>query len=107
MDKYDALIKEVENALTALGYDLNKHTFRLIVLTLNFSGRIRKQYVIHLDDKYFGVWDTIKKTFIDEKYFHFNKKTTFELKNAPFCVIFIVELLDGKFSFITLHPKKT
>ena len=52
---------EVRKALEALGYDLNKHTYCVIVR----PNLLSSQCEVQLDGKYFGVWDTARKTFVD------------------------------------------
>ena len=52
---------EVRKALEALGYDLDKHTYRVVVR----PNLCPSQREVQLDNKYFGVWDTNRKTFVD------------------------------------------
>lgn len=52
---------EVRKALEALGYDLNKHTYCVVVR----PNLCPSQCEVQLDSKYFGVWDTNRKTFVD------------------------------------------
>lgn len=57
----ESLLAEVRTALEALGYNLKKHNFSIVIRpTLTQS-----QYEVQLDGKYFGVWDTARKTFVD------------------------------------------
>jgi len=56
-----ALLDEVRTAFETLGYDLRTHNFSIVIRpTLTQS-----QCEVRLDGKYFGVWDTARKTFVD------------------------------------------
>lgn len=56
-----ALLVEVRMALETLGYDLDKHIFHIIIR----PDRVIWQYEVWLDNEYFGIWDTNRKTFVD------------------------------------------
>lgn len=48
-------------AVAALGYDMDKTTVEINLRHPADTGRLR----VDLNGKYFGVWDTPRKTFVD------------------------------------------
>ncbi len=56
--KIIALEKEISEAVHLLGYNLEKHT---LTVSATFFGR----YKVLMDNKYFGIWDCRRKTFVD------------------------------------------
>ena len=52
------LEKEISSAVQQLGYNLENFTLRL-------EPCLFKRYVVYLDNKYLGIWDCKRKTFVD------------------------------------------
>lgn len=52
------LEKEISSAVQQLGYNLENCTLRL-------EPCLFKRYVVYLDNKYLGIWDCKRKTFVD------------------------------------------
>ena len=52
------LEKNISRAVELFGYNLEKHTLTLKPCLFN-------RYVVYMDDKYFGVWDCKRNTFVD------------------------------------------
>lgn len=50
--------KQITEAVQLFGYDLEKH--RLTIKPCVFH-----RYKVYMDDKYFGMWDIRRRTFID------------------------------------------
>lgn len=56
-----SLLVEVRMALEILGYNLDEHTFCIVVR----PDLVIWQCEVRLDNEYFGIWDTNRKTFVD------------------------------------------